>query len=244
VSTPDDPERLADAASQSQLGQLFVSAARDLPSDAQLARLAAKLGPVLDAPPGAPPAAPGTSLLVKAGIAAGTVALLVGTGLSLRRSSDSASVPRPIAHSVAVPVAETAPTQPPAAPAPSPAAEPVTSASDAATAPAQNETNETAKPDAASPKPAQAQAKALSEAALLEQARRELSSSPNSALLLANQHRARFPRGALTQEREVIAIEALRRLHRTSEADQRAANFGRAFPGSAHRRMVDEAVPK
>jgi hypothetical protein len=98
-------------------------------------------------------------------------------------------------------------------------------------------------PHASNSKPT-LQGKAPSEGTLLEQARRVLNSSPSSALALANQHRARFPNGVLTQEREVIAIEALRRMHRNSEADQRAAGFSKSFPGSAHQRMVDDPNPK
>jgi hypothetical protein len=79
---------------------------------------------------------------------------------------------------------------------------------------------------------------------LLEQARRALASSPATALSLTNQDAARFPRGALAQEREVIAIEALRRLGRGAEADRRAAAFAQTFPGSAHQRRVEDASPK
>jgi hypothetical protein len=238
VSIPDDPERLADATSRSPLGELFASAARDLPSDEQLARLAESLGPVLDAAPSAPAASSGLSPLVKLGVATGVVALLVGAGLTLRRSSHSPPGAPTVTASARPPVAETAVTQQPL-PAPSPPTpDLVASAQDLPIAPALD------KPGAANSKPASAPGKALSEAALLEQARRALSSSPSSALLLANQHRARFPNGVLTQEREVIAIEALRRLHRSSEADQRATGFSKAFPGSAHQRMVDDPAPK
>jgi len=236
---PDDPERLADAASRSQLSELFASASRDLPSDEQLARLAANLGPVFEAPPGAPPAVPGVSILVKLGVVTGAVALLVGTGLAVRSSSHTAPISPTVTRQVTVtapaPAADAMPTPP--ASSSSPAPDPAASAAEVSTPPALD------KPGAASSKPPSAQSKAPSEAALLEQARRALNSSPASALQLANQHRARFPNGVLSQEREVIAIEALRRLHRTAEADQRGAGFSKAFPGSAHQRMVDE-TPK
>jgi hypothetical protein len=42
----------------------------------------------------------------------------------------------------------------------------------------------------------------------------------------------------LVQEREVIAIKALRQLGRNSEADGRAAAFAKAFPGSAFQRKL------
>jgi len=237
MSMPDDPERLADAPSRSQLGELFASASRDLPSDQQLARLAAELGPVLDAPP-TPSAPSGVSILVKLGVATGAVALLVGVGLALRDASHSAPVSGSATPQVTLPPADAMLARPAAAPSSSIAVDPAANAPDVATLGRLDPSG------AASSKPPSAPGKPLSEAALLEQARRALSSSPSSALLLANQHRARFPNGVLTQEREVIAIEALRRMHRSSEADQRAAGFSKAFPGSAHQRMVNEGAPK
>ena len=236
MSIPEDPERLAEASSRSPLGELFASASRDLPSDEQLARLSASLGPVLDAAPSAPTAASGVSTLVKLGIATGVVALLVG-GLTLRRSSHSTPL-SPTVPAVKTPAAEPAIAESALAAPSAPVPDLVASAYALPAAPALD------KPGSTSSKPSATPSKALSEAALLEQARRALGSSPSSALLLANQHRARFPNGVLTQEREVIAIEALRRLHRGSEADQRATGFSKAFPGSAHQRMVDEPTVK
>jgi hypothetical protein len=78
----------------------------------------------------------------------------------------------------------------------------------------------------------------LSEAELLEQARAALKSNPAVALVRANEHAARFPRGVLVQEREVLAIQALRKLGRASEADRRAEAFAKAFPGSAFQRKL------
>ncbi|HYP99629.1 MAG TPA: hypothetical protein VER96_13235 [Polyangiaceae bacterium] len=234
MNMPDDPERLADGASRSPLGELFASATRDLPSDEQLAKLAAALGPIMDAPAPAPspPKSP-TSIsgLMKLGAVAGALAAVVGAGVALRHTSHTTPVPPTEAPKVAVPLqpSEALPTPPPSA-AP----------------PAAEAHSEEVQPSASSSsaKPTVAPAKAATEAALLEQARRALNTSPSYALQLANQHRARFPNGVLTQEREVIAIEALRRLHRSTEADQRASGFSKSFPGSAHQRMVDEAAPK
>ncbi|MEI9940974.1 MAG: hypothetical protein WDO69_27470 [Pseudomonadota bacterium] len=130
------------------------------------------------------------------------------------------------------------PNSQPPSPSLLPAAAPSASGSEASTS------SLTLPPGSTATNPAATLAKPQSEAGLLEQARRALNGSPSTALRLANQHTARFPHGALTQEREVIAIEALRRLHRTSEADLRAAAFARAYPGSAHQRMVTEPTPK
>ena len=52
------------------------------------------------------------------------------------------------------------------------------------------------------------------------------------ALALLEQVRAHFPGGVLVQEREALAIEALARSGRRSEASARAAAFLRAYPTS------------
>jgi hypothetical protein len=46
----------------------------------------------------------------------------------------------------------------------------------------------------------------------------------------------------LAQEREVIAIEALKRLGRDGDARWRAEQFDRAYPDSVHKRKVDGVV--
>lgn len=56
------------------------------------------------------------------------------------------------------------------------------------------------------------------EAALLEQARREMRGAPAVALSFAAVHAKRFPRGQLASERTLIQIEALHRLNRDAEA--------------------------
>ena len=98
-------------------------------------------------------------------------------------------------------------------------------------------------PEASAPTtPAPAQAKrapAVPEDQLLEQARSALRSNPERALSLTRQHQLDFPRGVLSQEREVIAIEALRRLGRTEEAARRTERFERLYPQSAHKRKLD-----
>ena len=56
------------------------------------------------------------------------------------------------------------------------------------------------------------------EAALLEQARREMRNAPAVALAIAAEHAQRFPHGQLGAERTLIQIEALHRLNRDAEA--------------------------
>jgi hypothetical protein len=75
---------------------------------------------------------------------------------------------------------------------------------------------------------------ALPEHALLLEARRRVASEPLVALSLVDEHGRRFPKSDLTQERELIAIDALITLGRGDEARARASQFRRRFPGSAH----------
>jgi hypothetical protein len=80
----------------------------------------------------------------------------------------------------------------------------------------------------------------VSEASLLLEARKALKSDPASALRLANEHQARFARGRLTPEREVLAIEALRKLGHKLEADERLRKFEAQYPGSIHLKRLHE----
>jgi len=80
------------------------------------------------------------------------------------------------------------------------------------------------------------------EARLLERAQAALEQRPAEALQLCQEHEARFPGGALVQEREVIAIEALKRLGRSAAARARAAEFERRFRGSVHQPRVEHAT--
>ncbi|HEY5955120.1 MAG TPA: hypothetical protein VIV60_01155 [Polyangiaceae bacterium] len=63
------------------------------------------------------------------------------------------------------------------------------------------------------------------EADLLERARSLLGESPTRALMLTVEHQERFPRGQMSAERELLAIDALLRLGRTGEAQRRATPF-------------------
>jgi hypothetical protein len=248
MSQPRDPERLAET--PSPLGKLMASAVRDEPSAQQLADLAQRLAVAFEPGP-ASPTTRGSSLMAKLGVAGGLAALLAGGALVAYRS---ARQPARIAQGSALTSARVS------EPASS-AATPVTPAlADAvvpqrADPPASSLGRDAALPppaksriESAGPTPSAAQSlsnlEAPSEARLLEQARKLLGTAPAAALSLTDQHAARFPHGVLVQEREVIAVEALRRLHRTAEADRRAAAFAQAFPGSAHRRMVEDGSSK
>src|SRR5262249_19146361 len=54
------------------------------------------------------------------------------------------------------------------------------------------------------------------------------------ALALLDRHERLYPRGALAQEREVLAIEVLLRAGEPARAKARASRFAAAYPGSAH----------
>jgi hypothetical protein len=77
------------------------------------------------------------------------------------------------------------------------------------------------------------------EVALLARARSALATDPAEALALTGEHERTFSRGALAQEREVIAIDALLRLGRRAEARARVDRFHRLYPESTHGRRVD-----
>jgi hypothetical protein len=83
-----------------------------------------------------------------------------------------------------------------------------------------------------------AKAPQTNEAELLQRAQRALLDHPSRALALTAEHRRRFAEGALAEEREVIAIEALQRLGREQAARERAAVFEARYPNSVHRSRV------
>ena len=64
-------------------------------------------------------------------------------------------------------------------------------------------------------------------------------SRPAEALALCNDHAKRFPNGMVTQECEVIAVEALVKTGHKDEARRRADRFKARFPGSAAIRRLD-----
>lgn len=69
---------------------------------------------------------------------------------------------------------------------------------------------------------------------LIERARKALASDPRRALLLTQEHQRRFPAGALSVEREVIALEALAHSGQSAEAKRRALAFEAKYPKSIH----------
>lgn len=85
------------------------------------------------------------------------------------------------------------------------------------------------------------------EAAMLEEARSALDRDPSGALAALDRHSATFPAGRLSMERELLAVEALRRLGRNAEARARGAALLARAGGSIYearvRAMLDSLPP-
>ncbi len=233
-----DPVRLTDPASGAPdaLRSLFAMGANDLPSEAQLTRLSAALGPLLG-PTGGGPAPSGSASggsLAGAGKIAAVAAALIGGAVLVANLNREVPSDVPAAHPL--PAANDAREAPrdeakttPSIDAPAPAVETATATPSAA--------------ERSATRPAARSAAEL-EVELLERARGSLASNPAHALALTSEHKLRFPGGALAQEREVIAIDALKRLGRSDQASLRADEFAKNYPGSAHRRKLDAGVTR
>lgn len=79
-----------------------------------------------------------------------------------------------------------------------------------------------------------------SEIELLFEARAMRGSAPREALRLLDEHAQRFREGQLAPEREVMAIEILRSLGQTQEADARVGRFRARYPKSLHLRRLEQ----
>jgi hypothetical protein len=85
-------------------------------------------------------------------------------------------------------------------------------------------------------------ARLRAEAQLIQGAEAALAARPREALRLVEEHRRRYPAGALVQEGEVIAIEATLRLGDRAEAERRAAAFLAAHRDSAHALRIERLL--
>ncbi|MDB4975765.1 MAG: hypothetical protein JWN48_4106, partial [Myxococcaceae bacterium] len=120
----------------------------------------------------------------------------------------------------------------PAVAVPTTVARPSSPAPAAAAAPARAKSADTQPTTAATSEPKSGAP--ASELALLLQARKLVPVDPNAALQILAEHARRFPRGQLAPEREVLRIEALRKLGRFAEANERLRQFRRSYPDSMH----------
>ncbi len=212
-----------------ELRELLQSVDSDDPTPGQLAGLEERLGPQLGPPPGpsGPPEAPaptpsiapaGSAALglgAKLGIVAVIGAAVIGGGALLAPPRTDTPVLVPVLTKVTIqrPIKTPEPKTALANPEPPPEA------------------------TASAPKTAAAEKK--DELELLRAAHAALRGGRAAeALALSRKHAAAFPRGALSQEREVIAIEALSRLGQRGGANTRGRRFIAAFPNSSHARRV------
>jgi hypothetical protein len=98
-------------------------------------------------------------------------------------------------------------------------------------------------PAAALPSAPVARSTLAEERALLDRARKQLSSGqPANALTFLEQHAQRFPRGQLAEEREAMWINVLVRLERKAEAKARGDSFAMRFPNSLMSSSVRAAL--
>jgi hypothetical protein len=201
---------------------LLQQARADVGTDAELARLEAQLAPSLWPAGGGPGAAGGGAAAAKGTLVKlGAIVVTAGAAGGIWFSATREAPPSPVS-----PPKHAGESSPPAISAPSLDTPPVLTA-----------------PKAEAPvAPARRPGPALSETDLLGQAQAALAKNPHKALGLAEQHRRGFPAGMLAQERDVIAIEALTRMGRTEQARGLAARFLKKYPGSAHRRKVEDLV--
>lgn len=181
-----------------------------------------------------------------AGIAALAFVVGAGTGAALERSrrpEPEAIAPAPTVSEA--PSARPAPTMAPSTPAPLPSTTTAPSLPLVATA---RGTSSGAPPVATEAPAATAQdardADLAAERALVDRARSALARGDTGASLEAvAAHEARFPRGRLTEERELVAIQALVRRGESGAAKARADRFRKAHPKSVFVPAVDRLAP-
>lgn len=230
MTTPPEPVRWIDSAADApqELTRLLRDARRDLPGEVELASMAFRLEPEFaEGARVGTPASSGRPLPLKRLL--GSMIVLGIVGAALIRAGAPAATPSATSAPPASSVLSVAP--------PSLVSPEVTSAPAATPAPG------IAAPSPSTPPRTRVIAGSkLGEPELLERARQSLTKNPGRALALTREHKARFPNGVLRQEREVIAIEALRRLGRPGEAEDRAGSFEQRYPGSAHRRSVEQGL--
>lgn len=231
-----DPPRLTESggsAEPSVVAALEAGRSR-LPDEARLGAIARALASKTTPPSGGGQGSPrGASLraIKIAGSAAAGVAAVAAAWIALQSRGDVPVAPTAREAAPAVRNLDI----PPAPPAPAPFASETIPTMDIDALPL------TTSHDAgaiAPPGTAHATEPPEPEVHLLERAQDALGSRPDDALRLCAEHERRFPHGAFTEEREVIAIDALTRLNRHDDANARGERFLRSHPDSADARRV------
>jgi len=87
-----------------------------------------------------------------------------------------------------------------------------------------------------------AKPKREAEVVLIRRARAALPTDATAALAILEEHARTFPDGELTQEREVMTVEALARLEHASEAKRRAQALIRRFPRTPYVARLEAAL--
>jgi hypothetical protein len=246
-----DPVRLADDASTSAPLADALRSVRANPDPRALERMSTALGVI--APIAPPPVPPASGLAAASGLSLPTLGVLalvgaVGAGAAFGaatapernapvsvRAAQAGGAPQASAEIAAVAPEASAVAEVPRAPAPATTLRRRRSEPE----PVALETPRTTEPESApAPAASDAASRLREEALLVRNAERLLGSEPGRALALTEERRRRFPGGALDQEAEVVAIDALLRLGRRDAASARARTFEARHPGSLHARRV------
>jgi len=248
--TPRTPRRLLDGAGPSRLASALARAEADLGSATDLARMRAKLAPHIAqasiggssvGQAGAASAAGKAALIV-----AGTLVLAGVAWLSYVATAPAAAPvkPRPMQVEAAVPAvaAPAKPVAPPVAasvPVPPRATDASREPHSAAALPRAGSASRKPRP---SERPAAPSATATGdvedELQLLRRAQDAIDTRPRAALDALDAHARAYPHGVFEQERESLAIDALRKLGRRHEAITRAHAFMARHPQSPHARRL------
>lgn len=180
--------------------------------------------------PASPPSAPSPAPTLAAKVGSHVVVLLLGAGLGVGGTLAVTRRPPPAEPPVtAIAALDPAPEQRPVPEAPPAQAEPAPAA-----------------PVAKAPKPVAAppdKTTLKDEQVLLDTARSALlNRRAEGALEALQQHERRFPAGALTEEREALAIQALVMSGQLDAAQARAAKFKARFPTSIFGPAIDATL--
>jgi hypothetical protein len=224
------PTPLVGSSESQALRDALGEARAALGGDDDVQRLRAKLGelPAVTTSAGAGGAAQSAGLGVKAAALAATGVLLIAAAIAfVQRTPEPAAAP--VRAPAAAPIAAAPESATPTVEMEPARAEPLDALQDApvprkvirSKAPAPQ-----AQPVAA---PAPTGPKELE---LLMSAQDALDASPQRALGLLDQHAQLYPSGNFALEREALAVEALRKLGRTSTAQARARAFIMRFPSA------------
>lgn len=238
MNDPGDPPRWSDTTGGAppELRELLSNARSDVPGPAALAALGVAV-PTLVAESAAAGVATqlgaaaaktgGAALSAKVGGAA--TALIVASATVFAVVQAPKKEPAPAPHAVAT---EAVPSEPPQwEEQPHRTAPEATSPLVDTPVEAEVETEGTS---TAQRSPSQGAKPTGGELQLLQRARAVLRTAPTRALELTAQHQREYPSSQFVQERQVIRIEALKRLGREEEARQLGSDFNQRFPDSAH----------